>query len=75
MDYEIILYVDDSSIARALITALKAYGFNPLEGGEAGLPGLPGIIGPKGIGIQVPENEVRDATPLAKELLESMKNG
>jgi hypothetical protein len=73
MDYETLLYVDDPSIARALITALKAYGFNPLEGGEAGIPGLPGIMGPRGIAIQVPENEVRDATPLASELLESMK--
>jgi hypothetical protein len=71
--FQTILYVDDPSLARALITALKAYGFNPLGGGEDGLPGLPGILGPKGIGIQVPENEVRDATPLAKELLASMK--
>lgn len=75
MSFETILHVDDPSLARALITALKAYGFNPLEGGEAGLPGLPGIMGPKGIGIQVPENEVQDAAPLARELLESMKEG
>jgi hypothetical protein len=72
--YETILYVDNPSLARSLIAALKAYGFTPMEGGEAGLPGMPGVLGPRGIGIQVPEDQVEDAAVLAQELLASMKD-
>ena len=40
-----------------LIAALKAHGFHPKEGGDSGLPGLPGVYGPKGIAIELPEEE------------------
>ena len=71
--FETIAEVQDPSIARVLIAALKAHGFHPLEGGESGLPGLPGVFGPRGIDIAVPESEVRDATPLAEALLKEMR--
>jgi hypothetical protein len=70
--FEIIADVADPSVARVLITALKAHGFHPLEGGENGLPGMPGIYGPKGVAISVPEEEARDARPLAEALLKEM---
>jgi hypothetical protein len=71
--FETIADVADPSAARVLITALKAHGFHPLEGGESGLPGLPGIFGPKGVAIQVPEEEAEDARALAAELLREMR--
>ena len=57
---------------RVLIVALKAHGFHPEEGGQNGLPGMPGVLGPKGIPIQVPEEEARDAKLLAEDLLKQM---
>ena len=39
--FETIAEVQDPSVARVLITALKAHGFHPLEGGENGLPACP----------------------------------
>jgi len=72
-DFETIGETKDISIARVLITALKAHGFHPLEGGEAGLPGMPGIMGGRGtLSIQVPEDEAADARILAKALLDEM---
>lgn len=69
-----VIDVDDISMARVLVTALKAHGFHPLEGGEAGLPGMPGIMGVKGtISIQVPEGEMEDAKLLAGVLLAEMR--
>ena len=70
---EIILYVDDPAIARVLIAALKAHGFHPLEQSD-GLPGLPGVMGPRGLPIQVPEDEAADAKVLAEALLAEMRN-
>jgi hypothetical protein len=70
---ETIAEVDDPSIARVLIAALKAHGFHPLEGGEAGLPGLPGVFGPRGIPIRVPEQEAVDAGLLARTLIREMR--
>ena len=70
--FEKIAEIDDPSVARVLITALKAHGFHPLEGPESGFPGLPGVYGPKGIAIEVPEAEVRDAKPLAEALVREM---
>ena len=72
MSLEIIAQVEDPSMARVLVVALKAHGFHPLEGGEGGLPGLPGVFGPKGVAIQVPEEEARDAKALAEDLLKEM---
>jgi len=70
--FETIAEVTDPSVARVLMTALKAHGFHPLEGGESGLPGLPGVFGPKGVAIAVPEEEAADAKVLAEALLKEM---
>lgn len=70
--FETIAEVSDPSVARVLMTALKAHGFHPLEGGESGLPGLPGVFGPKGVPIAVPEEEAGDAKVLAEALLKEM---
>lgn len=72
MPYQIIAHVKDPSQARALIVALRAYGFNPLEQGDGGLPGVPNLFGPEGVPVQVPEEEARDATVLAVDLLKEM---
>ena len=72
MNYQVIAQVENPSQARALVVALRAYGFHPLEQGEGGLPGLPNLFGPKGVPVQVPEDEVADATVLAEELLKEM---
>lgn len=70
--FETIVEVADPSVARVLIAALKAHGFHPLEGGESGLPGMPGVFSPKGVAIQVPEEEAGDAKVLGEALLEQM---
>ena len=72
MPYQIIAHVKNPSQARALAVALRAYGFNPLEQGDGGLPGVPNLFGPEGVPVQVPEEEVRDATVLAVDLLKEM---
>ena len=69
---ETIADVPDPAVARVLITALRAHGFHPMEGGDSGLPGLPGVFGPKGVAIRVPEEESRDARLLAEALLKEM---
>ncbi len=70
--YQTIAHVSDPSAARVLVTALKAHGFHPMEGGESGLPGMPGVFGPKGVPVSVPEEEARDASLLAEALLKEM---
>jgi len=72
MTYQIIAHVENPSRARALVVALRAYGFHPLEQGEGGLPGMPNLFGPDGVPVQVPEDEAADATLLARELLKEM---
>ncbi len=72
MEFESIAELQDPAAARVLITALKAHGFHPLEGGENGLPGLPGVYGPRGIDIAVPEDEAEDAKVLADALIAEM---
>jgi hypothetical protein len=72
MSYQTIAHVKSPSAARVLVVALRAHGFNPLEQGEGGLPGVPNLFGQEGIPVQVPEDEVRDATLLATELLKDM---
>ncbi|MGB3337187.1 MAG: hypothetical protein WBA73_08420 [Devosia sp.] len=72
MTYQIIAHVKNMSQARALVVALRAYGFNPLEQGDGGLPGMPVLFGPEGVPVQVPEDEVADATVLAMDLLKQM---
>lgn len=70
--FKTIAEVEDPSVARVLITALKAHGFHPLEGAESGLPGLPGVYGPRGIAIELPEEEAAYAKLLADVLLKEM---
>lgn len=55
-----------------LIAALRAHGFHPREGAEHGLPGLAGVYGPKGIPIEVPEEEAEDGKALAEVLVKEM---
>jgi len=70
--FETIAEIADPSVARVLIAALKAHGFHPLEGGDSGLPGMPGVFSPKGVAVQVPEEEAGDARMLAEALLKEM---
>jgi len=70
--YETIAEIEDPSVARVLIAALKAHGFHPVEGGEHGLPGLAGVYGPKGIPIELPEAEAVDGKLLADALIAEM---
>lgn len=72
MAYQIIAHVKNPSQARALVVALRAYGFSPLEQGDGGLPGVPTLFGPEGVPVQVLESEAADATLLATELLKEM---
>ncbi|HEV7346168.1 MAG TPA: hypothetical protein VGN60_11115 [Devosia sp.] len=72
MAYQIIATVKNQSQARALAVALRAYGFNPLEVGDGGLPGVPAMFGREGVPVQVPEDEAADATVLARDLLKQM---
>ena len=73
MSYQTIVHVKDPSAARILVVALRAHGFHPLEQGEGGFPGVPNLFGQEGVPVQVPEDEVRDATLLAEDLLRDME--
>jgi hypothetical protein len=72
MNYKTIAQVRDAGIARVLIVALRAHGFHPLDPRDGGLPGVPSIFGADGVGIEVPENEMGDATLLVEDLLKDM---
>jgi len=69
---ETIAHVDDPTLARVLIAALRAHGFHPIEGGEGGLPGVTDVFFGKGIPIQVPDEEAGDGRILAEDLLKEM---
>ncbi|WP_404401221.1 hypothetical protein [Pelagibacterium halotolerans] len=70
-DYKTILYVEKESIARILITALRAHGFTPRDIAYGGLPGIRTGLS-EGIAIDVPEDQASDARPLAEALLADM---
>ena len=70
--FETVATVEDPSIARVLIAVLSAHGFNPREGARHGLPGLSGVYGPKGIPIELPEDEAADGKLLAEVLVKDM---
>jgi hypothetical protein len=72
---EIIARVPDAALARALIAALRGYGFHPLEPFDDGLPGITDPIFGKGIPIRVPDDEAEDAKLLAEDLLREMRAG
>lgn len=63
----------EQSTARILIVALRAHGFHPLDLRDGGLPGVPNLFGPGGYTIEVPEDEVGDATVLVNDLLRDME--
>ena len=73
MKFAPIIQVKSLSVARVLNVALRAHGFHPLEPREGGLPGVPNIFGPEGFVVEVPEDEVEDATLLATDLLKDME--
>jgi hypothetical protein len=73
MKFAPIVQVRNQSVARVLIVALRAHGFHPMEPREGGLPGVPNIFGPDGFVVEVPEDEVEDATLLATDLLRDME--
>ena len=72
MAYQIIAHVKDRAQARALMVALRAYGFNPMDMGDGGLPGVSNLFAQGGVPVQVPEEEAADATVLARDLLQQM---
>lgn len=71
-DYETIVYVERESVARLMVTALRAHGFSPREILDGGLPGIGSGLTGKGLAIAVPAHEARDAQPLAEALLKDM---
>ena len=73
MKFAPIIQVRSRSAAQVLMVALRAHGFHPLEPREGGLPGVPTIFGPEGFVVEVPEDEVEDATLLATDLLRDME--
>ena len=73
MKFAPIIQVKSQSVARVLIVALRAHGFHPLDPREGGLPGVPNLFGPEGFVVEVPEDEVGDATALAQDLLRDME--
>lgn len=72
MRFTPIATVRDMSVARVLLVALRAHGFNPLEPRDGGLPGVPNIFGPGGVSIEVPEDQAQDAELLVTDLLKDM---
>ena len=70
--FETVATIEDPSVARVLIAALKAHGFHPREGLENGLPGFAGVYGPKGIPVELPESEAADGKLLAEALVKEM---
>ena len=73
IDFETIAEVDDPAIARVLVAALQGYGFHPMARDNDGLPGMPGVMGLRGLPIEVPASEAADARRLADSLLADMR--
>lgn len=73
MRFAPVAQVRDTSVARVLLVALRAHGFHPLDLREGGLPGVPNLFGPDGFTVEVPEDEVADATVLVADLLKDME--
>ena len=59
-------------IQKRLVPFWKQLGFHPREGAQHGLPGLSGVYGPKGIPIELPEEEAADGRLLAEVLVKDM---
>lgn len=73
MRFAPVAQVRDQSIARVVIVALRAHGFHPLDLRDGGLPGVPNLFGSDGFTVEVPEDEVADATVLVGDLLKDME--
>ena len=73
MRFAPVAQVRDQSVARIVLVALRAHGFHPLDMREGGLPGVPNLFGRDGFTIEVPEDEVADATILVGDLLKDME--
>lgn len=71
--FETIAEVADPAVARVLVAALQGYGFHPMARDSDGLPGMPGVMGLRGVPIEVPEREAADARLLAQSLLADMR--
>ncbi|NMA99566.1 MAG: hypothetical protein GX970_15920 [Phyllobacteriaceae bacterium] len=74
MRFAPVAQVKDQSTARVLLVALRAHGFHPLDLREGGLPGVPNLFGADGFTIEVPEEELSDATVLVGDLLRDMES-
>ena len=70
--YETIAEVSDPSVMRVLISALRGYGFHPLQRDDDGVFGMAALAGLKGAPVEVPEEEAADARSLAHSLLADM---
>ena len=70
--YETIAEVADPSVMRVLISALRGYGFHPLQRDDEGVFGIAALAGLKGAPVEVPEDEAADARTLARSLLADM---
>ena len=70
--YETIATLDELSMARVLVLALRAHGFHPREAGDGGLPGLPRAFGDGGYPVELPEDEASDGRILAEALVRDM---
>jgi hypothetical protein len=70
--YETVATLDDLSVARVLVIALRAHGFHPREEGDGGLPGLPRAFGAGGYPVDLPDDEAADGRLLAEALLRDM---
>lgn len=70
--YETVAILDDLSVARVLVIALRAHGFHPRDAGDASLPGLPRAFGAGGYPVELPEDEAEDGRLLAEALLKDM---
>lgn len=69
---EIVARLADLAQARALVVALRAYGFHPPEIDEGGLPGASDPFFSKGFPVRLPAEEVNAAQMLVNDLLRDL---
>ena len=74
MSYVEITRVDTLSQARILVSALRAHGFNPRETADGAFPGVTGQFTRPGYPVEVPEEEVNDASMLAGQIAADMRD-
>ena len=69
---EIVARLEDLAQARALVMALRAYGFHPPDIDEGGLPGVTDPFFGKGYPVRLPTEEVNEAQMLVNDLLRDL---